>query len=143
MKKNLLKKLKKGFTLVEMLVVVAIVGVLSTSIYVGYQKYVDNSKITVAKSHFYSILECFETAMLNNTLNERRPDDEETTPYNYRSFNELILMDLNDTYNEISEKPLPKNIKLSVDGFNIIYEGDGVELIYDTETREITSISVY
>ena len=45
--KNLFKNTKKGFTLVEMLVVVAIIGILSTSIYIGYSKYVENSKIII------------------------------------------------------------------------------------------------
>ena len=68
------KKFKKGFTLVEMLVVVAIIGVLSTILYASYNKYISSTKVTVAKSEVLTIVQCFEAAMVDNTKNHLEDD---------------------------------------------------------------------
>ena len=50
------RKLQKGFSLVELLVVVAIIGVLAGVGIVGYSSYTDSAKERVAKAnelHFY------------------------------------------------------------------------------------------
>ena len=47
-----MKKLQKGFSLVELLVVVAIIGVLAGVGIVGYQSYTDSAKNRVGVANF-------------------------------------------------------------------------------------------
>lgn len=137
------KKRKLGFTLVEMLVVVAIVGILSTVLYSSYKRYLNTTKLTVCESELHTIVECFEAAMVVNQRTQTK--DGEITPESFTNFNELLTLDLVETYNYISEIKLPTTVSLEVDEGQIIYTDslDGVELIYDTAKREIVSRVVY
>ena len=137
------KKRKLGFTLVEMLVVVAIIGILSTVLYSSYKRYLNTTKITVCESELYTIVECFEAAMIVNQRTQEKSG--EITPESFTNFTELLTLDLVETYNYISEIKLPSTVTLAVDEEQIIYTDslDGVELIYDTTKREIVSKLVY
>jgi type IV pilus assembly protein PilA len=66
------KKLEKGFSLVELLVVVAIIGVLAGVGIVGYQSYTESAKEKVAEANFNSVVRFFETEMtlLNNGVQD-------------------------------------------------------------------------
>ena len=65
-----MKALQKGFSLVELLVVVAIIGVLAGVGIVGYQGYTDSAKERVAIANFNSVKRFVETEMtlLNNNI---------------------------------------------------------------------------
>ena len=65
-----MKTLQKGFSLVELLVVVAIIGVLAGVGIVGYQGYTDAAKERVAIANFNSVKRFVETEMtlLNNNI---------------------------------------------------------------------------
>ena len=65
-----MKTLQKGFSLVELLVVVAIIGVLAGVGIVGYQGYTDSAKDRVAIANFNSVKRFAETelTLLNNNI---------------------------------------------------------------------------
>ncbi|WP_440909326.1 pilin [Candidatus Pelagibacter sp.] len=65
-----MKKLQKGFSLVELLVVVAIIGVLAGVGIVGYQSYTDSAKSRVGIANFNSVKRFTETelTLLNNNI---------------------------------------------------------------------------
>ena len=64
------KTLQKGFSLVELLVVVAIIGVLAGVGLVGYQSYTDSAKSRVGVANFNSVKRFVETelTLLNNNI---------------------------------------------------------------------------
>ena len=61
---------QKGFSLVELLVVVAIIGVLAGVGVVGYQSYTESAKKSVAEANFNSVKRFVETelTLLNNSV---------------------------------------------------------------------------
>ena len=65
-----MKTLQKGFSLVELLVVVAIIGVLAGVGIVGYQGYTDSAKERVSIANFNSVKRFVETelTLLNNNI---------------------------------------------------------------------------
>ena len=65
-----MKTLQKGFSLVELLVVVAIIGVLAGVGIVGYQSYTDSAKSRVAVANFGSVKRFVDTelTLLNNNI---------------------------------------------------------------------------
>ena len=67
-----MKTLQKGFSLVELLVVVAIIGVLAGVGIVGYQGYTDSAKERVALANYNSVKRFIDTelVLLNNNIQE-------------------------------------------------------------------------
>ena len=65
-----MKKMQKGFSLVELLVVVAIIGVLAGVGIVGYSSYTDSAKKRVSLANFNSVKRFIETelTLLNNNI---------------------------------------------------------------------------
>lgn len=65
-----MKKLQKGFSLVELLVVVAIIGVLAGVGIVGYSSYTDSAKNRVAIANFNTVKRFVDTelTLLNNNI---------------------------------------------------------------------------
>ena len=65
-----MKTLQKGFSLVELLVVVAIIGVLAGVGIVGYQGYTDSAKERVAYANYNSVKRFIDTelVLLNNNI---------------------------------------------------------------------------
>ena len=65
-----MKNLQKGFSLVELLVVVAIIGVLAGVGLVGYDTYVDSSRKKVAEQNWKTVIKAmeFEQIVVQNNL---------------------------------------------------------------------------
>ena len=76
-----MKTLQKGFSLVELLVVVAIIGVLAGVGIVGYQGYTDSARERVAYANYNSVKRFIDTelVLLNNKI--------QTTSASIRTFN--------------------------------------------------------
>lgn len=62
------KRLNKGFTIVELLVVITIIGVLSTFVSVGYFGYVKQSKESLVKAEAHEIYKALEIAVINEQV---------------------------------------------------------------------------
>ena len=69
------KKLEKGFSLVELLVVVAIISILAGVGITGFEQYVDASKKRLADTNFRNVKEYIrvETTVLNNQILNESP----------------------------------------------------------------------
>ena len=60
-----MKKTKKGFTLVELLVVIAIIAILSTVAVVGYTSFVNTANKSAAQSEAHQIDVAIEAALMH------------------------------------------------------------------------------
>ena len=72
--KKVMSAMKAGFTLVELLVVVAIIGILSTIATVNVTQYIQNSNKTAAKSSVDNIKGAVTTWMLSHKKSQPPTD---------------------------------------------------------------------
>jgi len=71
-----MKMIQKGFSLVELLVVVAIIGVLAGVGTVGYQSYVDSTRLKILEQNYTTITKYMntETIIIQNDLGSATPE---------------------------------------------------------------------
>ena len=67
---NYAQKKNKGFTIVELLVVITIIGVLSSFVSVGYFGYVKKSKESVALAEAKEIYQALEIGLANEVFKD-------------------------------------------------------------------------
>ena len=69
------KKIKNGFSLIELLIVVAIVGVLSSIGTLAFNSAIESSKARIAEKHFYDIVRHIKTELLilNDSISSTSP----------------------------------------------------------------------
>lgn len=112
------KKNEKGFTLVELLVVITIMGILGTLLVTNYTKYVDKSKQVVVDEQLNEIVKTFEVAFMENAKYE------ETTLVDYASIVGLKV-DIKLVYSELTGNTLPTGSILTMDNTMIVYSHNG------------------
>lgn len=118
------KKNEKGFTLVELLVVITIMGILGTLLVTNYTKYVDKSKQVVVDEQLQEIVKTFEVAFMENEKYET------TALIDYSTLLDLKV-DIKLVYSALSGNTLPNDSSLSMDSGTIIYSHNGKTASYD------------
>lgn len=120
------KKNKKGFTLVELLVVITIMGVMGTLLVTNYTKYVDKTRQMVVDQQLDEIVKTFEIAFL------------EGTSYNGKTligFKEIETekLDAKTVYQTLVNKALPEGSTLIMTAGKMKYTCNGKSAIYSYE----------
>ena len=108
MEKNIKKKNEKGFTLVELLVVITIMGILGTLLVTNYTKYVDKSKQVVVDEQLNEIVKTFEVAFMENEKYE------DTVLVDYSTILGLKV-DIKLVYSALTGNSLPTGSVLTMD----------------------------
>lgn len=109
MKKNtILHSLHRGFTLVEMMITVAILGILAAIAVPGYQNYVEKGQLADAKRAATALRQDFETARLQRPRAFQTRAGFETEFDNAKNRN--IQGEVNNLYNfNVSYHPTDAN----------------------------------
>lgn len=118
MEKNIKKKNEKGFTLVELLVVITIMGILGTLLVTNYTKYVDKSKQVVVDEQLNEIVKTFEVAFMENEKYE------DTVLVDYSTILGLKV-DIKLVYTALTGNSLPTGSVLTMDSSMIVYSYNG------------------
>ncbi len=134
-------RLKKGFSLVEMLVVVAIIGILSTVLYVGYSKYVDKSAKNAIEKEASDVMNVFEVAFVDHQA-VGRASNAEVNETNFYGFDELYNISLKNTYNSLVDQGLPRNVYLRFDKekTHVLYDHNGYTAYYNISAKKIDKV---
>lgn len=117
------RKNEKGFTLVELLVVITIMGILGTLLVTNYTKYVDKSKQVVVDEQLSEIVKAFEVAFLENAKYDN------TTLVDYSTILGLKV-DIKLVYQELTGNTLPTGSILTMDSTTIVYSLNGKTATY-------------
>lgn len=116
------KKNEKGFTLVELLVVVTIMGLLGTIIAKNYTNYVNKSRVLVVEEQLNEIIKTFDMAFVESI-------DFAGTELN--NFTDLMnFEDIKEVYETLSGNSLPERSTLTMEGTTITYTNDGKTATY-------------
>ncbi len=119
-----IKQNQKGFTLVELLVVITIMGVLGTVLVANYAKYVEKSKQVVVDEQLNEITQAFELGFIDGiSYNEN----------NYTSFNDIHAKNTNvkELYENIAGGNLPAGSTLTIDDKSLTYTFNGKTAKYN------------
>lgn len=116
------KKREKGFTLVELLVVITIMGVLGTLLVTNYTKYVDKSKQVVVDEQLTEVIKTFEIAIMENT----KIGEKVITSY----ADIKGLADAKAAYETLSGNSLPASSTLTIDDKVVTYSNNGKTASY-------------
>ena len=111
-----MKKFKIGFTLTELIVVFAIMGVLGSVLFAGYYSYVDKSKEKVTEYELTQIKKAVDLAIANGDL---------------ASHTALTADVLENLYEDAFDMTLTSEQSLEYANGSISYTNRGVTYVYD------------
>lgn len=117
------EKKEKGFTLVELLVVITIMGIMGTLLVTNYTKYIDKSKQVVVDEQLNEVIKTFEVAIISNEVVGSKT---------ITSFDDIKAANTNvkDTYETLSGNKLPDSSTLTMDTTTITYTNNGKSAKY-------------
>lgn len=118
------KKNNKGFTVVEMLVVITIIGVMASFVGVGYFGYIGQSKEAIAKIEAQEIYKAVELSIVNGSFS------------NYTSVSDLEGVDSETIISLLQSEcgmSLPDGAEVEFLDGELTYQYDGVSGIYQYE----------
>lgn len=118
------KSNQKGFTLVELLVVITIMGILGSVLVTNYTKYVDKSKQVVVDEQLNEIIQVFELSFIDGIKYNDKT---------YLSYQEMFeqKVDMKLLYESLSGASLPSNSTLEIDSEKITYALNGKTSLYN------------
>lgn len=124
---NFTKKKNKGFTIVELLVVITIIGVLSSFVSVGYFGYVRKSKEAVAMAEAKEIYQALELCLANGVFGSNTNG----VPYEKVSDLDPITDDsLADIIEDYCGLTLPKDASFELSTTAITYTNGDITVTY-------------
>lgn len=94
---NFKKKKNKGFTIVELLVVITIIGVLSSFVSVGYFGYVKKSKEAVAMAEAKEIYQAIEIGISNGAFGQKSEGVEYASVSDLKSMSKDTIISVLET----------------------------------------------
>lgn len=118
------KRNNKGFTVVEMLVVITIIGVMASFVGVGYFGYVDQSKKAVANIEAQEIYKAIELSIVNNDFSTY------TSVEQLEDVESATLVNLLQTECGMS---LPSGCVVEISDGTLTYKLDGITGTYKYE----------
>ena len=121
-------KRKKGFTLIEILIAVTIIGVLSTITVFSYKNYVDVTNESSTRQELVQLAQIFEIGVIEGFFEH----SQESIDYS----------SLNESYKGIVESELPfTEEELFYNNRMLTLFRRGVSLRYNFETRSVENIT--
>lgn len=128
------KRLLKGFSLIEMLVVITIMGIIMSAMVVEYSNYIDKSESAIAKQELSQIIQVIDMAISTRTAFI----DVDGEKFKIDSFdeledaNDLIYIFETETGSDLSDILLTLNNTEKI----ISYTRGNVTVTFNYETRK-------